>query len=162
MKYCEKKENILRATIGLILVLLSFTAQSQITVHPVQNFNFGTFIGGQTGGTIEVSADGTRTGTGDIYLINSGTAPSQAIFEIEAPEGTIISFLTEDAILTGSNGGSMTLKIGETAPLSPFNISVAPPGRTQLHLGGTLTVGDRSQSPPGEYQGTLTINFNYQ
>lgn len=146
----------------LLLLLSSFTASSQITVYPIQNFNFGSFYQGNSGGTVDVSAAGSRSATGDIILINTSVSGSQAIFEIETPAGTVISISTPDATLTGSNGGSLTLHVSNTDPGSPFNITAVPPDRTRLQIGGTLVVGTRAASPPGAYQGTFSITFNNQ
>lgn len=146
----------------LLLLLSSFSASSQITVTSVQNFNFGSFYQGNSGGTVDVSATGSRTATGDIILMNTVVSGSQAIFEIEAPAGTIISLSCPDATLTGSNGGSLTLHFSNTDPGSPFNTTAVAPDRTRVQMGGTLTVGSRVTSPPGTYQGTFSITFNHE
>ena len=132
-------------------------------VYTVQNINFGAFAHGNTGGTLTIAADGTRTATGDIILLNLGVSYYNAIFEIEGPPGAIISILNgPDATLTGSNGGSMTLKIGNSTPASPFNNTLAPPGRTSVSIGGTLTVGGAAAAPSGNYTGTIYITFNHE
>ena len=147
----------------LLLLFQSFTASSQITVYPVQDFNFGTFFQGSAGGTIQVSTTGTRSATGDIILLNTGTAPAQAIFDIEAPFGSNISIMNgPDVILTGSNGGSITLSLEETDPISPFTTIVTTPERTRLQLAGTLIVGDGTASPAGNYHGTFSITVNQE
>lgn len=131
-------------------------------VYTVQNLSFGAFAHGNTGGSITVSNTGTRTSTGDVIPLNLGVSYNNAIFEIEAPPGTIISILNgPDATLTGSNGGSMLLSIGNSSPVSPFSNSLAPPSRTQINIGGTLTVGGSGSAPPGIYSGTIYITFNH-
>jgi hypothetical protein len=95
--------------------------------------------------------------------LNFGVQFGQAIFEIDAPAGTIISILNgPDATLTGSNGGTMSLHLGNSYPASPFTTTVTPPARTPVSIGGTLTVGNATVSPPGSYTGTIDITFNYQ
>ena len=131
-------------------------------VYTVQNMCFGAFAHGNTGGSITISNTGTRTSTGDIIPLNLGVSYYNAIFEIEAPPGAIISILNgPDATLTGSNGGSMLLSIGSSSPISPFSNSLAPPSRTQINIGGTLTVGGSGSAPPGTYTGTIYITFNH-
>lgn len=131
-------------------------------VYTVQNISFGAFAHGNSGGTISISNTGTRTATGDVVPLNLGVSYFNAIFEIEAPPGAIISILNgPDATLTGSNGGSMTLSIGGSSPVSPFVNSLAPPSRTQINIGGTLTVGGSGSAPPGNYTGTIYITFNH-
>ncbi len=146
----------------LFIVFNSFSASSQITIYPVQNFNFGTFYQGYSGGTVNISATGERSATGDIILMNTSASDSQAIFDIQAPAGSIISLSTPDATLTGSNGGTMTLHISHTDPASPFNTNAVPPNLTRIQVAGALTVGNRTSSPPGIYQGSFSVTFNQQ
>src|SRR5947208_2894453 len=71
--------------------------------YTVQNINLGAFSHGNTGGTLIIGADGTRSATGDVVPLNLGVSYYNAIFEIEAPPGAIISILNgPDATLTGS------------------------------------------------------------
>lgn len=146
-----------------ILLLLYFPASAQVKVYPVQDFNFGTFYQGNSGGTVEISANGTRTATGDIILMNTSFIDQQAIFDIEAPAGAVISFLSgPDAILTGSNGGSVTLRVVTTEPAAPFTTTAVSPARTRFKVSGKLTIGNRMSSPPGSYRGTFSITFNQE
>lgn len=132
-------------------------------VYTIQNLAFGAFYHGNTGGTVMIASDGSRSATGDIVLLNLGISYFNAIFEIEAPPGSIVSILNgPDATLSGSNGGSMTLGIGSASPAAPFSTTLPPPSRTQINIGGTLTVGNNAASPPGSYTGTFYITFNYE
>jgi hypothetical protein len=142
--------------------LSSVPAFTQISsVNCVQNLSFGAFSQGSAGGTISISADGYRAATGSVVPLNLGVNYFQAIFEIEAPEGTIISIMNGgNSTLFGSNGGTMTLQIGSANPASPFAVSVPQPGKTRVNVGGTLTIGSPAQNPPGNYNGTFFITFN--
>lgn len=132
-----------------------------ISVYTIQNMSFGAFINGPGGGTVSISPTGTRSSTGAVIPVNLGVTYCQAIFEVDAPLGTTISILNgPDATLTGSNGGSMTLAIGSADPASPFTTTVAQPSKTQVNIGGTLTVG--TGSLPGTYVGTFSITFNIE
>jgi hypothetical protein len=151
----------------LTLLLLCFcavrlNASAQIkSVETIQNLQFGAFSQGNLGGSVIVSNNGSRSSTGSVVPLNLGQAYFQAIFEVEAPEGTVLSILNgPDAILTGSNGGSMSLHLGNPDPASPFINIAAPPLKTKVSIGGTLTVGNPQQSPPGTYTGTFYIIFN--
>ena len=136
---------------------------ANLSVYTIQQISFGAFSHGSTGGTLSIANDGTRTSTGDVIALNLGISYYNAIFEIESPSGTIISILNgPDATLTGSNGGSMLLRIGSSNPASPFNNIVGPPGRTQINIGGTLTIGGGATAPPGAYTGTIYITFNQE
>jgi hypothetical protein len=113
------------------------------------------------GGTVSISANGYRSVTGSIVPLNLGVNYFQAVFEIEAPEGTVVSIMNGGNVtLTGSNGGSMMLQIGNSDPPSPFAVTIPPPGKTRISFGGTLTVGGPAQNPPGSYSGTFSITFN--
>jgi hypothetical protein len=134
-----------------------------MSVYTVQNLSFGAFTFGSSGGTVIISNTGTRSVTGDAIALNMGILFFQAIFEIDTPEGTIISILNgADATLTGSNGGSVSMHIGNSDPPSPFITTVVQPARTQVNIGGTLTVGGPVANPPGTYTGTFYITFNQE
>lgn len=146
--------------LSFLLSLSTISANSQVTVYPMQDFNFGTFYQGNTGGTVDISTNGTRSATGDVVLMNIGFSHSQAIFEIEAPQSSIVTISKgPDVILYGSNGGSITLKLGNTDPEFPHIIATP---RTQVKLGGTLIIGDKTSSPPGNYTGSFSITFHQE
>lgn len=134
-----------------------------ISVYTVQNMSFGAFAQSGTGGTVTISNAGARSATGSIVQLNYGYTYFQSIFEIEGPVGTIISIMNgPDATLTGSNGGTISLHIGDSNPTSPFSTTVTPPTRTQVNIGGTITVTGNSGSPPGSYTGSFYITFNQE
>jgi hypothetical protein len=132
-----------------------------ISITRAQDLLFGAFSKTGSGGTVTVLNNGSRMATGGIVLLNLGQVYYPAIFEIEAPPGTIISILNgPDATLTGSNGGALTLTLGSCSPASPFTTTVASPGTTSVSIGGTLTVG--ASNPPGTYSGSFSVIVNYQ
>ncbi|MCX6256690.1 MAG: DUF4402 domain-containing protein [Bacteroidia bacterium] len=130
-----------------------------VYVNPALGLVFGQFTHGPSGGTIIISPSGSRSATGSVIPLN-GESYSTAIFEIEANPGTIVSMVFgPDAILTGSNGGSMTLQIGGSYPSSPLVTNAVPPLRTLVYVGGTLLVGGPLANPPGSYYGTFYVTF---
>ncbi len=134
-----------------------------VSVSTIQNMSFGAFATGGSGGTVEVSNTGTRSVTGTVTALNLGPSYFQSTFEIDAPQGTIISILNgPDITLPGSNGGSISLHLNNSQPASPFATTAAQPARTQVSIGGTLTVGNSAASPPGAYSGTFAVTFNNQ
>jgi hypothetical protein len=150
----------------LFFLQLSVYAQEQpprplaIYVSPIQSLSFGSVILGSSGGTVIVYPDGTRSSTGDIILGDFGHSYSPALFEIETNIGTLISVVNgPDAILTGSNGGTMTLKIDSSYPISPFVTTESYPNRTYLRIGGTLIVGNSLANPEGSYSGSFVVTF---
>lgn len=136
---------------------------ARVAVYTLQNLRFGAFTQGAIGGTVVISSSGIRTVTGDVIALNMGVLYNEAIFEVEGIVGTTITINNgPNATLTGSNGGSMSMSIGSSSPASPFIISVQPPGRTQISVGGTLNVGSPASNPAGTYTGTFYITFNQE
>lgn len=132
-------------------------------VYSVQNMSFGAFSHGPAGGSVIISTSGARSSTGSVVELNLGVSYYQAIFDVAAPEGNIISITNgSDATLTGSNGGSMTLQIGGSSPASPFVITMPSPAHTPVSIGGTLLVGNAAANPPGTYSGTFYVTFNQE
>ena len=131
-----------------------------IYANPAQGLIFGAFYQGMSGGNVILSPDGSRSVTGDLIQANLGIPFSPAIFEIDADPGSLISVLNgPDVILTGSNGGFIGLHIGACDKGSPFITIVAPPARTEVRIGGTLTVGNPLANPSGAYSGTFSVTF---
>jgi len=119
-----------------------------ITVTTFQNLSFGAIIQGYAGGNVIIYPDGSRSVTGDIIQANLGYAYYPAIFEVGANLGTLVTILNgPDVILTGSNGGTLTLRLGESDPPSPYVNTMTPPGLTQVRIGGTLLVGNSLANP---------------
>jgi hypothetical protein len=141
---------------------LTLPLQAQIqSVTTVQHLSFGAFSPGSSGGTLTLSNSGLRSATGTVVPLNIGSSYQEAIFEVEAPQGTIISLLNgPDVTLSGPGGGTMSLHIGISDRGSSFISTVAPPEKTVVHVGGTLTVGNVTVSPPGIYSGSFYITFN--
>ena len=153
---------------AVLLLLNSFSAKAQempprpiaVYFNPAQGLVFGAFFQGSSGGTVTVASDGSRSVTGDIIQATLGAPFSPALFEIDADPGTIVSILNgPDAVLSGNNGGILTLHIGSSNTGSSFITTAAPPGRTEVRIGGTLTVGNAISNPSGDYSGTFSITF---
>jgi hypothetical protein len=131
-----------------------------IYVNPAQGLIFGAFFQGVSGGTVIVYPDGSRSVTGSIVQANLGFPFSPAIFEVDADPGTRISILNgPDVLLSGSNGGALLLHIGSSSTGSPFIAAAIPPARTQVRIGGTLTVGSPLANPAGAYSGLFSVTF---
>ncbi len=153
--------------ISAALLVLSQTAIGQeppprpIRINPTaQILSFGAFYHGASGGTVIIDPSGNRTSTGDVVLLGMGYLYSAAMYEVHAHRGTVISILNgPNVVLNGTPTGTMTLKIGNSLPVSPFvsnvNFNVAIP----LYIGGTLTVGNTAANPPGSYTGTFDITI---
>ena len=131
-----------------------------VSVDPSQGLIFGAFFQGVSGGTVIIYPDGSRSVTGSIVQANLGFLFSPAIFEIDANPGTRISILNgPDVTLNGSNGGSIQLHIGASSLGTQFITTATPPGRTQVRIGGILTIGSPLANPSGNYSGMFSVTF---
>ena len=168
---CNLKKPASFLAVCMLLLFYSFLAEAQeapprpisIYVNPALGLVFGAFFQGTTGGSVIIYPDGSRSVTGDIIQANLGIPFSPAIFEVEANRGTVISILNgPDVTLTGSNGGTLRLHIGNASTGAQFISTVLPPSRTQVRIGGTLTAGNALANPEGIYSGTFAITFIQQ
>ena len=162
------KERMLLISMVVLFFSCSLTLSAQelpprpitVNVNMSQNLAFGAFYHFNTGGTVTINSTGSLSSTGDVVLLNLGFPYSTGLYDLVGNPGTLISiFKGPDAVLPGSNGGSMTLQIGDTDPVSPFIITIMPPAVTQLRIGGILNVGNPVANPPGNYSGTFDITF---
>lgn len=155
---------------GIFCMLISIPVMAQelpprpivVTVSTVQNLSFGAFAVVSTGGSVIIDPTGSRSYLGNIILLSGGFDFSAALFFIEANSGTQISVLKGSGTggtLTGDNGGTMTVEVGDSYPLSPFVINVDPPTNTTVTVGGTLFVGDLTSNPAGNYSGYFYVTF---
>ncbi len=130
----------------------------QVTVR--QEINFGAFAQGASGGIISISPEGVRNGTGSVVPLNFGASYQPLILEIAGPRGSIVSMLAQETtLLTGSNGGTIRLKIARSNPSMPFIITDDAPNKSSIKIGAELIIGNATVSPPGNYSGTLNISF---
>ena len=166
-KKCSKSRRSLLLLIVVPLFFLSiFRSFAQempprpIGISLMQNLSFGAFYQGLSGGTVTVDPSGLRYATGDIILVNFGYTFNPAILLLEGNPGAIVHILAgPDAQLNGSNGGSLTLIVGDFYPGDPIIINVAPPGQMQISVGGTLIVNGPLSNPPGNYIGYFSVIF---
>ena len=152
------------AMLFLLLTTIRLNAQEDpprpMHVSTFQHLSFGAFINGNSGGTVTIDAGGSRSVTGDIIPVFLAQQYHPAIFEVEANAGVDVNIMNgPDILLNGSNGGTLLLRIGASLPLSPFINTTKPPFRTQVMVGGTLTVGNSLANPPGNYTGEFFITF---
>ena len=140
-----------------------------ITVTPTQSLHFGTLCLASLssgGGTVSIDWQGYRSSTGDVVLLPIAPTHTPAIFEIKLCQGrNVVITYSPTTILTGTNGGFVTLNIGPTekGPSgSSFSVNADCNFATQLRVGGTLIVGNNSANPGGFYSGSFSITFNQQ
>ena len=131
-----------------------------LSIYPLQGLRFGAFFQSKTGGSIIIDPRGERSASGSIILAEMGFTYGPASFGIVAAPGTMINILNgPDTRLTGSNGGTITLHLGNAYPASPFVTSAPPPSYNNVDIGGTLIVGSAVSTPAGAYSGSIFITF---
>jgi hypothetical protein len=146
----------LKTLLIIYFCLLSggLSAVAQITSTTTQQLSFGSFYPGNGGGTICISPEGTRTVTGDVIAMQQYNVNDRpAIIEVQAPVGSRITILNTNTQLKGSNGGNMVLHISSPGTL------ITDANKTDVNIGGTLTVGSAMANPPGKYSGSFYITF---
>ena len=161
-KYYDITIKNLVVIISLLLPSASFAQEPpprpiRVTVT-AQQLTFGAFTHGAVGGTVTVDPANARFSTGDVILLDLGFSFHPTIYEVRGNPGTVVSILNgPDAVLTGTNGGSILLTIGSSGPPSPFVLT--PPFPNLVRIGGTITIGNSAANPPGTYSGTYDITF---
>lgn len=148
--------------LGCLVYFLSNpgTAAAQITtVNTIENLSFGAFTTSGAGGTITISNNGSRSVTGSVKELGFNKSFANAVFEVIAVINSPINIVVQDVTLQGSNGGTMSLKIGASNKTDHFITDVEPPISTLITIGGTLTVGSLSANPAGSYSGEFQVTF---
>jgi hypothetical protein len=159
---------LLMMLVTVLFLSMTFSVKAQeppprpviVNANPSQPLSFGAFSPGISGGTITVSPAGTRSSAGSVVLLSMGYSFAPAMFYIRANPGTVLSLLaTPPVTLTGSGGGTITLQVSGSQPVSPFVTTLPWPQQTTLLVGGILTVGNIVSNPPGTYTGSFTITL---
>ncbi len=138
-------------------------AQRAISVSAIQTINFGAFyLTGNSGGTITVSFDGSRSSSGSIVLLSNPPVATPAIYEITLIPGRTTGIIyNPKSVLTNHDGGKLLLDVGP--PDKGDNGSRFTAGSDDnfiihLNIGGTLHIP--GNAPPGNYSGSFDITFN--
>ena len=129
-----------------------------LKVQIKQGISFGNFSVGNTGGKISISSIGSRQSEGSVVPLNFGGNFTALVLEIEGHQGVIVNLMANEAILTGSNGGKMKLRLKEMSPPMPFVLQNESPLKNTVTVGAELIVGNALESPPGAYSGQINIS----
>jgi len=161
------------ASVFLFLYIIDTYAQPGLPertaqISSTQSLNFGdiTIKPGSSGGKAIVGFDGRPDYLGDVILLEMYTTRQQAIFEFKlCPGRTVTLMYSLTVVLTGSNGGSMTLNVGPTnlgISGSQFTSNLGCDDLHKIKVGGTLEVGPLSANPPGLYTGSFSLTLIQQ
>jgi len=132
----------------------------QVVLTNTRGLDFGRFAAG-SGGTVAIAANGTRSRSGGVVLLNSPTA-GQAAFSVgRSGTGTgkvvTITLPPNGTIQLSSGSNSMAVN---TFVHAPSLVIVPPAGSTTLSVGATLSVAPNQ--PPGTYAGSFPLTVNFQ
>lgn len=133
-------------------------ALDTIAVSTLSNLSFGKLAAG-SGGTVVMATTGSRTKTGGVVLLSTGTG-STAVFHLQGtPSQAYIVTLPSNTSVTmtsGANSVRVTDFTMSPGPTGTFN-SV---GSQNITIGATMNVD--SNNPPGDYSGTFSFSIDYQ
>lgn len=139
---------------------------TDVEVNPVNVMNFGSFLVDNAGGTLRLDFQSQLTPGPGVMRMNSGDPAAAAIFDVYANPGTVLSIShTSPFSLTGTNGGSINLTldsfgVNDKEILNGFFITTEDAlTPNTVFIGGTLTIGNSDASPPGTYNGSITVTF---
>ena len=124
-----------------------------------QELSFGTFSLTGGGGTVTVSANGSRGSGGTVILLSISPFHSTTRLELIANPGTLVSLLIWPSSTISDGTHTMSFTIDSSQPVLPLVITTEPPAATILDLGATLTVGSLLSNPAGYYTGSYNITL---
>lgn len=162
---------ILNLGFGIFIFFAGITVRAQenppipieVQVRTARFLNFGKFTLGTSGGTVIVTPSGTRTPTGEIYLLNIGPTVSSALFEVTANPGTLVTISHPNSFMLSGTSGDQVLLDNLTYNVSKTFITTAPSSSlNEIEIGGTLHIGNISGNGAGIYSGEIVITFIQQ
>jgi len=143
--------------------------RTPIVLEPTTPLRFGNFTApsGSTG-SVTVTTTGSRTPSGNIYLMGGSVQAAQ--FEFRLMPGRTVYVRFSSPIVVGGNsfGGTMQLVnptfyleggvlLEQTATYIKFKSHVGSNNVHRLLMGGTLLVNDKLSNPPDDYNGNMSI-----
>jgi hypothetical protein len=136
-----------------------FPPPNQLQVFDMQALNFGSFSAGTGAGTVEISPQGVRSSTGSVILM--GGFFNQAIFEIKLIPGRLVQIMLGPpaTLYRIGGGGTMLMTVGPADRGDSFVTDGGHPFFNPVQVGGTLTVGNTTANPPGDYEGQFSVTF---
>jgi hypothetical protein len=158
------KEKILPLLLFFLLFAGSLMAQVTISISKDRDMNFGTIAASSGGGTVVLSASGSRSATGGIILPTINGTVSAAQFTVTGEPGfTYAITLPTDLILYESGVGPAYMIVnGFTRTPSVTGTLNLTTGTETVLVGATLNVSGAQTA--GSYTNDvgfqITVNYN--
>ena len=131
--------------------------EQHVSITTLADFSFGAFYPGKFGGSIEINADGVRSASGSVILLNSESNASAAIFEIRCPSNTMIQIVVDGKIeLQTASGETILCEPMLTEPsqfVSPNNAEAG----FLYSIGAKLNIQDAGFESTGSYDGRMNV-----
>ena len=158
------KEKILLLLLFFLPFAGSLMAQVPISISKDRDMNFGTIAASSGGGTVVLSASGSRSATGEIMMPSINGTVSAAQFTVTGEPGyTYTITLPTDFTLyeSGSGPASMIVNAFTRTPSATGTLNLTSGTETVL-VGATLHVsgGQTAGSYANDAGFQVTINYN--
>ncbi len=154
-----------------LLITVSALAQGSITgqmrteilapatVSEKEILNFGVIINESGGGMVRISPRSECVTTGE--LVQSDGIYSAGKFVLKGFEGNLISVvLPQNSLsLKRDTGGEKVTVDSFTSTVTENDKTSGGRGQAEISIGGTLHIGNWSESPAGVYTGTYEVVF---
>lgn len=133
------------------------TVVTPIAISKNADLLFGKFVA-NTGGTVAMATNGTRTAGGAVVLFNQGSTSNAASFAVTG-EGSYTYAITlpaDGTVTLNSGGNSMAVNSFISNPSGTGTLTA---GSQTLLVGATLTVSNAQA--PGNYAGSFNVTVDY-
>lgn len=153
------KKAVRRASTVLILAhALAAVAQptESIAIFTEQGLSFGQVIATAAAGSVLVTPEGMRSGSGGAFL-GSGLDASPSLFNVTGEPNQVYTISLPSSVIVSNGAQSMTVSGFESNPSGSGNLGST--GSETLAVGATLEVG--SSQSGGTYSGTFMVTVAY-
>jgi hypothetical protein len=139
------------------MVTATTWATEAISIRNIQSLSFGSFVAG-SGGSVTVSANGNRTGSGVVLVPSSQSRSAQFTVSGESGNTYTIQLPGNDFVSLTGPGNDMVVNNFTSTP-SGAGGNIPQNGSQVLFVGGVLNVA--SDQVSGQYSGNFSVTVNY-
>ena len=124
--------------------------------------NFGRFSPGHVGGEITLSPEGILTVDGSIVVESIPDHTATVLLSGDG-NGSFYINLPDLPVMLTHTASSRTLKVSNWRSLSEGidDAGFRIPGMARIYVGATIEVGSMENNPPGIYEGSYSIVFDF-